>query len=224
MREYVEAMRLMWTAGAMEPVTFAGEVFSITDYIRLRGPLEQPVPIQLGATLPGMAGLAGEIADGVNFNVVLSAPHIREVMLPAIEAGAARAGRSLSDIERGVLVSTAVSDDRAQAVQWAKHQLAFYASVASYFEPVMERHGFAEEYVRVRDAFQSGDVMGAIAGVPDEMVDELVLAGTPDDVRDKLSRFEGIVDFVMIYAPSFLLEPDVVQAEHEAMIAAFASS
>ena len=43
-------------------------------------------------------------------------------------------------------------------------------------------------------------------------------------VRAKLSRFEGVVDFVMIYAPTFLLEPDVVRAEHEAMIVAFASS
>ena len=224
MREYVESMRVMWQAGVMDPVTYDGEVFSITDYIRLRGPVEQPVPISLGATLPGMAALAGEIAEGVNFNVVLTAPHIREVMLPAVEIGAKRAGRSLADIERGVLVSTAVSDDRAQAFQWAKHQLAFYSGVAPYFAPVMARHGFTEDYERVRDAFHAGDVMGAIGGVTDEMVDELVLAGTPDEVRAKLSRFEGVVDFVMIYAPTFLLEPDVVRAEHEAMIAAFASS
>ena len=55
------------------------------------------------------------------------------------------------------------------------------------------------------------------------MVDEFALAGTPDEVRKKLSRYEGVVDFVMLYAPTFLLEPDVVSAEHEAMIAAFAS-
>ena len=144
MREYVEALRLLWQAGPMSPVSFAGEVFSITDYIRLRGPLEQAVPIHLGVTLPGMAGLAGEIADGVNFNVLTTAPHIRDVLLPAIEAGARRAGRSLDDVERGVVVSTAVSDDRAQAVQWAKHQIAFYAGVGSYFEPMMRKHGFGE--------------------------------------------------------------------------------
>ena len=85
---------------------------SPTDYIRLRGPLEQPVPIHLGVTLPGMAGLAGEIADGVKFNVLTTARQIRDVLLPAIEAGARRAGRSLDDVERGVVVSTAVSNDR----------------------------------------------------------------------------------------------------------------
>jgi len=224
MREYVEALRLLWQASPMNPVSFNGEVFSISNYIRLRGSLERPVPIHLGATLPGMAALAGEIAEGVHFNVVLSAPHIRDVMLPAVEVGARRAGRSLSDVEKGVLVSTAVSDDRAEAVQWAKHQIAFYAGVASYFEPVMERHGFSEEYVRARDAFQSGDPVAAIDAITDEMVDQLALAGTPDDVRRKVSRFDGVVDFVMLYAPTFLLESDVVQAEHEAMIAAFAAA
>ena len=224
MREYVEALRLLWTAGPMNPVNYEGDVFTITDYIRLRGPLEQSVPIHLGATLPGMSGLAGEIAQGVNFNVVVTPEHIRDVLLPAVEAGAAKAGRTLDDIELGVLVSTAVADDREHAIQCAKHQLAFYSGVAPYFEAVMRQHGFTEEYERVRDAFHAGDVMGAIGNVTDQMVDELVLAGTPEEVRAKLSRFEGVVDFVMIYAPTFLLEPDVVRAEHEAMIAAFASN
>ena len=224
MREYVEALRLLWTAGPMSPVAYEGEVFSISDYIRLRGPLEQDVPIHLGATLPGMAALGGEIAQGVNFNVVVTAEHIRDVLRPAVERGAQRAGRTLADVELGVLVSTAVSDDRDHAVQCARHQLAFYSGVAPYFEPVMRHHGFTEEYERVRDAFHAGDPMAAIAGVTDEMVDELVLAGTPDEVRAKLARFEGVVDFVMIYAPTFLLEPDVVRAEHEAMIAAFAAA
>ena len=66
--------------------------------------------------------------------------------------------------------------------------------------------------------------MGAIERVTDEMVEEFAFAGTPDEVRAKLARFEGVVDFVMLYAPTFLLEPDVVSAEHEAMISAFASS
>ena len=157
MREYVEALRLLWQAGPMSPLSFEGEVFSITDYIRLRGPLEQPVPIHLGATLPGMAALAGEIAEGVNFNNLLTAAYLRDVLLPAVETGARRAGRRLDEVERGVVVSTAVSDDRAQAVQWAKHQLALYAGIGSYFEPLMEKHGFGEEYARVRDSFQAGD-------------------------------------------------------------------
>ena len=223
MREYVEAVRLLWTAGPMSPVSFEGEVFSITDYIRLRGPLEQSVPIHLGVTLPGMAALAGEIADGVGFNVLMTPQYLGDVLLPAVEAGARRGGRSPETVARGVVVATAVSDDRAQAVQWAKHQIALHANIATYYEPVMQLHGFGEDYARVREAFQAGDPMAAIENVTDEMVEELAFAGTPDEVRAQLSRFEGVADYVMLYAPTFLLEPEVVRAEHEAMIAAFAS-
>jgi probable F420-dependent oxidoreductase len=223
MREYIEALRLLWTAGPMQPVSYEGEVFTISDYIRLRGPLEEQVPIHIGLTLPGMAGLAGEIADGVNFNVLSTPEQLRGVLVPQVEAGAQRAGRSLGDMEIGTVVCTAVSADRAEAVQWAKHQIAFYSGVGSYFEPMMQRHGFGEEYNEVRGAFQAGDPMAAIGGVTDEMVETFAMAGTPDEVRGKLSRFDGVVDFVMLYPPTFLLEPDVVLAEHEAAVAAFAS-
>jgi alkanesulfonate monooxygenase SsuD/methylene tetrahydromethanopterin reductase-like flavin-dependent oxidoreductase (luciferase family) len=223
MREYVSAIRLMWGASVDNPVNFDGECFQLTDYIRLRGPNPDPVPIHLGATLGGMAELAGEIADGVNFNVVLSGPYIQENMLPAVARGAERAGRSLADLDVGVLVSTAVSDDRAQAIRWAKHQLAFYAGVATYFEAVMRSHGFGADYEKVRDAFHAGDPFGAIELVTDEMVEELALAGTPDDVRSRLARYEGVVDFVMVYAPTFLLSPEEVVAEHTAMIDTFAA-
>ncbi len=132
--------------------------------------------------------------------------------------------RSLDEIERGLVVSAAVSCDKGQATRWGKHQLAFNVGAAGYFEPVMRRHGFGEEYTRVRDAFEAGDTAAAIEAVTDAMVDEFVLAGTPEEVRAKLERFAGVVDFVTLYAPTFLLEPDEVRAGHEAMIAAFAHS
>lgn len=224
MREYVEAVRLLSGAHLGAPVTFEGEFFQVRDYARMRGPVARRIPIHIGATRAGMARLSGAIADGINFNVVLSAPYIREVMLPAVEAGARDAGRDPGEVARGLLVSTAVSDDRAQAYRWARHQLAFYAGIAPYFQVVMAHHGFEADYVKVRDAFLAGDAPGAVELVTDAMVDELALAGTPDEVRGKLARYEGIVDFVMLYAPTFMLPPEQVAAEHEAMIAAFASS
>ena len=224
MREYIEALRLLWTAGPMQPVSYKGEVFTISEYIRLRGPLEEEVPIHIGLTLPRMARLAGEVADGVNFNVLSTPDQLRDVLVPEVEAGAKRAGRSLGDMDIGTVACCAVSDDRAEAVQWAKHQIAFYSGVGSYFEPMMQRHGFGEEYNQVRSAFQAGDPAAAIGGVTDEMVERFALAGTPDEVRRNLSRYDGVVDFVKLYPPTFLLGPDVVLAEHEAAVAAVASA
>lgn len=222
MREYVTGLRLLWTASIENPVSFEGEVFQVRDYMRFNGPLADPPDIHLGASLTGMARLAGEIADGVNFNAVASALYLSEVMVPAVAEGAASAGRALDDVARGALVITAVSEDRGHAYRLARHQIAFYSAVATYFEPVMEMHGFRSRYEDIRSMFFAGDVPGAIAAVTDEMVETIALAGTPNEVRDGVRRYDGVVDFVMIYSPSFLLSRTEVAANHEAMLEAFA--
>lgn len=223
MREYIQGIRLLWTAGALQPVSFEGEVFQVRNYLRFNGPLADPPPIHIGCSLPGMARLAGEIADGVNFNAVNSPEFLRETLLPAVAEGAAKAGRSLDELELGVLVITAVDDDADRARQLARHQIAFYAAVTTYFEPLMARHGFLAEYHAVREAFFAGDIPGAVAHVTDAMVAAIALAGTPADVRAQLRRYDGLVDFVMIYSPSFALPPAAILANHEAMIRAFAA-
>ena len=137
---------------------------------------------------------------------------------------AARAGRTLDDLELGVLVITAVNEDAEVARRLARHQIAWYASVTTYFEPLMARHGFLGDYAAIRERFYGGDFEGAFDRVPDEMIAAIALAGTPADVRAQLRRYDGLLDFVMIYSPSFALPKDAVLANHEAMIRAFAAA
>jgi alkanesulfonate monooxygenase SsuD/methylene tetrahydromethanopterin reductase-like flavin-dependent oxidoreductase (luciferase family) len=223
MREYVEALRLLWTAGPQQPVTYDGECFTVDDYLRFNGPLERPVPIALGASRTGMARLAGEIADAVHFNACFSAAFIRDGLMPAVHDGAARAGRAQPPAV-GSLTITAVDADAATARRWAAHQLAFYAGVADYFADLWRYHGLAEAHATVQERFRTGDVFGAVDAVPDEAVAAMTLAGTPDDVRRDLERYGDVVDYAIAYSPTFLLPPDVIKANHEAIIAALATS
>ena len=66
------------------------------------------------------------------------------------------------------------------------------------------------------------DVSTMLAAVSDDMVDALVLAGTPDDVRQQLSAFEGLFDTLLLLSPSFAADPEEVRHNNAAMIAAFA--
>lgn len=223
MREYVEALRLLWTAGPDRPVSFHGEFFTIRDYLRFNGPLAVPVPVYLAVTRTGMAALAGEIADGITFNSILSPRYLREVMLPAVERGAARAGRTAGQLDRGVSPITAVSHDAAEAREWNRHQVAFYCCFTTYFEDVMRLHGFADDFRAVREAFARGDLPGAIARVTDDMVETLTICGTPGQVREKLSRYSGVCTFVMLSPPSFLLGNDIVLRNQQNIISAFGS-
>lgn len=223
MREYIQGMRLLWTSDVLKPVTFEGEVFQVRGYTRFNGPLANPPKIHVGCSLPGMSRMAGEHADGINFNAVNSPEYLEETLLPAVAEGAARSGRTLNDLELGVLVITAVDEDGEKARLLARHQMVFYSVVTTYFEPLMARHGFTAEYEAVRAAFFAGDVPGAINAVTDGMVAAICLAGTPAEVREQLHRYDGLLDFVMLYSPSFLLSKETVLANHEAMIRAFAS-
>ena len=59
--------------------------------------------------------------------------------------------------------------------------------------------------------------------VTEEMLDALVVAGTPDDVRRQLLPWEGLCDLLLLYCPPALtMEPAETRANHEAIIAAFA--
>ena len=54
------------------------------------------------------------------------------------------------------------------------------------------------------------------------MIDALALAGTPDEVRKQLDRFEGLFEMVLLYCPMPFIDREESLANHEAMIEAFA--
>ncbi|OUC07671.1 F420-dependent oxidoreductase, partial [Litorilinea aerophila] len=125
MRETVEVLRRLL---AMENVTFHGE-FHHVEGIELdvvHGRREpRHVPIMIGATGPQMMELAGEIADGVVLNYCVP-PEYNLQAMEHLEKGAARAGRSLDDIDRPQLIVCSVHEDRQVALDGARELLTQY--------------------------------------------------------------------------------------------------
>src|SRR5947207_1448003 len=77
------------------------------------------VPLYIGATGPKMMELSGEIADGVLLNYLVSPAYNREAM-NQLRTGAARAGRSLEEIDRPQLIVCSLDEDRARALDNAR--------------------------------------------------------------------------------------------------------
>ena len=99
MRETVEAVRRLL---ALERVTYSGEFVHLDDVeIDIvhgdRSPKQ--VPIYIGATAMKMMELAGEIGDGVVLNYLVGPAYNAEAM-EHLAIGAARAGRSVDDVDR----------------------------------------------------------------------------------------------------------------------------
>ena len=69
-----------------------------------------------------------------------------------------------------------------------RSHIAFYANV-SYYDIVLNLHGFQQETQALRAAFARGDRMAAAQAVSDAMVDTFMLAGTEDECRSKVKAF-----------------------------------
>ncbi|MGH9298003.1 MAG: LLM class flavin-dependent oxidoreductase, partial [Acidimicrobiales bacterium] len=119
MRETVEAVRRLL---GDERVTYEGEFVSLDgvelDYVHQERRAKD-VPIYIGATGDRMLELAGEIADGVVLNYLVS-PDYNARAMTHLEEGARRGGRSLDDVDRPQLVVCSLGDDRQAALDSAR--------------------------------------------------------------------------------------------------------
>lgn len=222
MREYVGCIRKMWTASIANPIDYDGEIIRVKGYHRFIPAAYPAVPIYLAAVQTNMLQLTGEIADGLLANLLNTTKYFEEVVHPNIKAGMRKAGRDSRGFEFCTLKVCAVDQDRRRARDLARHTIAFYSTLP-YFDVVLDPAGFAGPKQKIRAAFTRGDIPAMLREVTEDMVDALVLAGTADEVRGQAKKFEGLLDTLILYSPTFAVEADEAKANHEAIIAAFAS-
>lgn len=221
MREYVECIRKMWTASLANPIDYEGELIRVKGYHRFIPAAYPSVPIYLAAVQTNMLRLTGEIADGLLANLLNTTKYFEEVVHPSIKAGMSRSGRDAKGFEFCTLKVCAVNADRRRARDLARHTIAFYSTLP-YFDIVLDPAGFGAPKQKIRAAFARGDIPAMLKEVTEDMVDALVLAGTADEVRAQAKRFEGLIDTLILYSPTFAVEADEAKANHEAIIKAFA--
>jgi alkanesulfonate monooxygenase SsuD/methylene tetrahydromethanopterin reductase-like flavin-dependent oxidoreductase (luciferase family) len=145
-----------------------------------------------------MLRLAGEVADGV-FLWLVGETATREA-IGIVTAAAAGAGRSRAEITTGCLVPACVDTDGDAARRAMRtHLLEFYLARGVYSD-VLARAGFAEAGERVKALVARGEREDAAASIPDEALDELAIAGSPDDCRARLSSWYARgLDLVVLY-------------------------
>lgn len=222
MRDYVQCIRKMWTGSLTNPVDYDGEIIRVKGYHRFIPAAYPSVPIYLAAVQTNMLQLTGEIADGLLANLLNTTKYFSEVVHPNIKAGMRKAGRDGNEFEYCTLKVCAVDTDRKRARDLARHTIAFYSTLP-YFDIVLDPAGFAGPKQKIRAAFAAGDIPAMLKIVTEDMVDALVLAGTADEVRAQAKKFEGLIDTLILYSPTFAVEEGEAKANHEAIIQAFAA-
>lgn len=190
MRETVEATRRLFT---LDEVSYEGK-FVHLDGVRIdvvhgnRSP--RSIPIYIGATGPKMLELAGEIADGVLLNYMVS-PKYNDDALERIEAGANRAGRRLEDIDRPQLVVCSVDRDRKKALDAARILLTQYLGQQPH---IMKASGVAPSLIdKINEIVDwpatHEEIVRASSLVPDDVVQMVSASGTPSECRAKVAEY-----------------------------------
>lgn len=190
MREVVTAVRGLL---ANETVTLDGYHVHLDgvelDYVHQeRRPKD--VPIYIGATGLQMMELTGEIADGAVLNYLVS-PSYNVGALEALARGAAKAGRTIDDIDRPQLVVCSVDEDRQAALDGARLLVTQYLGQQPH---IMKASGVPQELLdEIGEVLTwpatHDDVVAASRLVPDEIVQMITASGTPDEVRAKVDEY-----------------------------------
>ncbi len=202
MAEYVEAMQTVWAMERGQDETFEGELYQVLrPGLGGRGTAtDRALPrVYVAAVGPLMAAAAATHADGILGHPFTSDPYLADDVLPRVEHALAEAGRERSEFTvcSGVILS--IAEDREVAVREAKQQIAFYGTTPNY-RPVFASYGDEALTDQLRTVFKRDprDLDALVAAVPDEAVERYAVAGTPDEVRDRLPALESQVDHLIL--------------------------
>lgn len=208
MREVVQALRAVWaTWQEGTPLDFRGDHFSLNLMTPFFNPGSLPhpeIPIYLAAVNPGMASLAGEVADGVHGHPLHTASYLREVLRPAVARGAERAGRDPDEVTLAAPVFVVTGSDAEEldgSREIVRRQLAFYASTRTY-RPVLEHHGWGALCDELHKLSVAGRWAEMGNRVPDEVLAAFAVEGKHDELPDLLvAKYRGLLDRLALYFP-----------------------
>jgi probable F420-dependent oxidoreductase len=205
LEELVPLLRRIWKLHE-GPVKHEGRFYSmnLSATADVLPPVRDRIPIYTAGVNARMIETAGRVSDGLVCHPTFSSRYVHEVVRPAVGRGAERTGRDPAMIEIVGMLLCSVNDDEQLARREVAAQIAFYAAPRAY-APMLEASGFADEAARIRAAFAERDREAMIAGVTDEMIDAIAVAGTPDQVRAGVARRAGDFDHVSLYSPSFTM-------------------
>jgi alkanesulfonate monooxygenase SsuD/methylene tetrahydromethanopterin reductase-like flavin-dependent oxidoreductase (luciferase family) len=94
-----------------------------------------------------------------------------------------------------------VTENRERALDQLRHVLLGYSQANTYIKG-FRSFGYGDILQEVHSRWQAGDRAGAEAAIPDRMVEELYIFGTPEACYAQLNEFiAGGVNFPVVAAP-----------------------
>ena len=200
LRRVRETIEIVREAMRNETVDYDGEIFTIDDYPRSFETVRDDLPIYNAALGPTNRRLTGEFADGW---LPVHIPREKLVgFVDDIEESAENAGRDPDDVTIAPYIAACVGEDGEAARNYVRGLVSFYLGAMDYYGHVFEQFGYEEEVDAIREAWSEGDRSEASDRVTDELLDQVAIAGTPEEGRERLREYRELgVDVPVIYPP-----------------------
>ncbi|MDP2948840.1 MAG: TIGR03617 family F420-dependent LLM class oxidoreductase [Chloroflexota bacterium] len=208
LREYILVLRAIWDSWQNKtPANFRGKHYTYTLMTPFfdPGPIDHPdIAVYISAVNPYMCRLAGELCDGVRLHGFCTPKYLKEVVLPNIEAGAKKAGRSLKDVDitgGGFVITGETEEDIARQKQAVRTQVAFYGSTRTY-KGVLDIHGWGDTCLKLHRLAAEGRWLEMGREITDEMLEQFAIMATYDQVAARIKeRWGGIVGRTGFFMP-----------------------
>jgi probable F420-dependent oxidoreductase len=178
-------------------------------------PHNYPMPIYIAGVNKHILRMAGELCDGLHAHPFNSPKYLREYVLPHVEEGLKKSGRSRKDftIFTTAFVIVGRNDEELERARaGVRQQISFYASTRTY-KVVLDSHGWGDVAFKLNELTAKGDWAKMPALISDEMLEVYAVTGTYDNIADKVKeRFDGLLDRVAFYIPYKAAFDDTVWA------------
>ena len=221
MREMVRAVRAIWDAWQHGTrLRFEGEFYQHT----LMTPMFTPKPSDLGdfgppniylaGVGPLMTEVTGEVCDGFLCHPFTTEKYLREVTLPALTRGRAKAGASMGgyDIAGPSFVVTGDTDEEMErSSATTRQQIAFYGSTPAY-RPVLEIHGWGDLQDELSTLSKRGQWVEMGSLIDDEILNTFAVVAPPEGIAPELGRRYGDIINRISFYNAYGGDPDRWQA------------
>ena len=211
MREMIQAVRAIWDCWLEgTKLEFRGQYYQHT----LMTPFFTPAAEEMGTYGPPkiflagvgelMTEVAGEVCDGFICHGFTTERYLREVTIPALERGRAKAGKTMDGFEiigPSFVVTGADETQMTAAAAGTRQQIAFYGSTPAY-RPVLEIHGWGGLQDELNAMSKQGrwTEMGEL--IDDEILNTFAVVGEPEHIGSELHRRYGdVIQRISFYAP-----------------------
>jgi F420-dependent oxidoreductase-like protein len=200
-REVIEICRQVWRR---EKLQYHGEHYQIPlpadqgtglgkSLKLINKPVRERIPILIAALGPKNVELAAELAEG--WQPIFFLPEkAQDVWGQALAAGRAKRDPALGDLEVFAGPTLAIGDNVEPLREIVKPHLALYiggmgAKGKNFYHTLATRYGYGRQADRIQELYLAGDKEAAAKAVPDDLVRDVSLIGTPGFVKERVAAF-----------------------------------